>query len=166
MTEAGTFRLAMKVGLAAGPLLQTVMGDPTVRLGHVLLGPALERAAAAEHHARGAPRSSWTTGCATTCTDAEVVERDGGWLVVRGLRRRSRRRCRTAGRSPLDDEATGRLAPFLHPAIAERLRSGRRELVNEHRQVTAVFVGLPRCGNRRPRLRWRLSSAPWPPRSG
>ena len=37
------------------------------------------------------------------------------------------------------------MAPFLHPAIAERLRSGRRELVNEHRKVTAVFVGLPRC---------------------
>ena len=42
----------------------------------------------------------------------------------------------------LDQDEIARLAPFLHPAIAERLRSGRRELVNELRTVTAVFVGL------------------------
>ncbi len=142
-TEAGSFRLAMKVGLGAGPLLQTVMGDPAVRLGYVLAGPALDRAAAAEHHARGA-EVVVHDGLRDDLDDADVVERDGGWLLVRGL-------CdapvavSTAGRVPLGDAATGRLARFLHPAIADRLRSGRRELVNEHRKVTAAFVGLPRA---------------------
>ncbi len=141
ITRAGTFRLAMKVGLAGGSLLRTLMGDPTVRLGHVLLGPALERAAAAERHARGGD-VVLDDGLRGHCTDAEVTARDARWWVVRRLRRRPSP-VRTARRSTLDEEAAGRLSPFIHPAIAERLRAGRRELVNEHRQVTAVFVGLP-----------------------
>jgi predicted ATPase/class 3 adenylate cyclase len=44
---------------------------------------------------------------------------------------------------PVDEGTARRLAPFLHPAIADRLRSGRRDFVNEHRKVTVAFVGLP-----------------------
>jgi hypothetical protein len=33
-TRAGTFELAMKAGLGAGPLLVTIMGDPAIRLGY------------------------------------------------------------------------------------------------------------------------------------
>lgn len=141
VTQAGPFRLAMKVGLAAGPLLQTVMGDPAVRLGYVLVGPPLERAAAAEHHARG-DEVVVDDGLLEHGFGAEVVERDGRWWLVRGLRRRASP-VRPAAPTTLDEDAARRLAPFLHPAIAERLRSGRRELVNEHRRVTAAFVGLP-----------------------
>ena len=141
VTRAGPFRLAMKVGLAAGPLLQTVMGDPAVRLGYVLLGPALERAAAAEHHARG-DEVVVDDGLLEHGLGAEVVERDGRWWLVCGLRRRASP-VRPAAPATLDEDTARRLAPFLHPAIAERLRSGRRELVNEHRKVTAAFVGLP-----------------------
>jgi class 3 adenylate cyclase len=43
----------------------------------------------------------------------------------------------------MDDGVANRLVLFLHPAIAQRLRSGRRELVNEHRKVTVAFLGLP-----------------------
>ena len=140
-TRAGPFHLTMKVGLAAGPLLQTVMGDPAVRVGPVLLGPALQRAVAAEHHARGNE----------VIAADELVE--PGRTRARGARRarvagagrapsRSRR-CHRPRRRPSTSGESARLAPFLHPAIAERLRSGRRELVNELRTVTAVFVGLP-----------------------
>jgi class 3 adenylate cyclase/tetratricopeptide (TPR) repeat protein len=141
VTRAGHFRLAMKVGLAAGPLLQTVMGNPAVRLGYLLVGPAVERAAAAEHHARG-DEVVVDDGLLAHDLGAEVVERDGRWWLVRGLRKRASPARQTAP-AALDEGAARRLAPFLHPAIAERLQSGRQELVNEHRKVTAVFVGLP-----------------------
>jgi predicted ATPase/class 3 adenylate cyclase len=139
----GPFRLAMKVGLAAGPLLQTVMGDPDVRLGYVLAGPALDRAQAAEHHAREA-EVVVHDGLRDDLDGADVADRDGRWLLVRGLGDAAAAG-RPGGRAPLDGAATGRLAPFLHPAVADRLSSGRRELVNEHREVTAAFVGLPRA---------------------
>jgi class 3 adenylate cyclase/tetratricopeptide (TPR) repeat protein len=140
-TRAGRFRVAMKVGLAAGPLLQTVMGDPAVRLGYVLVGPALERAGAAQHHARG-DEVVVDDELLGHGFGAEVVEREGRWWLVRSLRRRASP-ARPATPATVDEGTASRLAPFLHPAIAERLRSGRRELVNEHRKVTAAFVGLP-----------------------
>ena len=140
-TRAGPFHLTMKVGLAAGPLLQTVMGDPAVRVGPVLLGPALQRAVAAEHRARGNEVIAADELVEPGPGD-ELVERDRrGWLV-RGVRRRVAP-VPPAAPPSLDEDESARLAPFLHPAIAERLRSGRRELVNELRTVTALFVGLP-----------------------
>src|SRR4051794_8250241 len=136
-TRAGTFHLTMKVGLAAGPLLQTVMGDPAVRVGPVILGPALHRAVGAEHRARG----NEVIAADELVEPCDVlVERDRrGWLV-RGVRHPVGPVPPAAPPSLADGRSAG-LAPFLHPAIAERLRSGRRELVNELRTVTALFVG-------------------------
>ena len=141
VTRAGSFELAMKAGLAAGPLLITIMGDPAIRLGPVLAGPALDRAAQAERHAR---RGEVVVDheLVRGGLDAEVLERRGRWSVVGGVRGE----VQPAPPAPHDalDEATARrLAPFLHPAIAERLRSGRRDFVNEHRKVTVAFVGAP-----------------------
>jgi class 3 adenylate cyclase/tetratricopeptide (TPR) repeat protein len=140
-TRAGTFDLAMKAGLGAGPLLVSIMGDPAIRLGYVLAGPALDRAARAEQHAR---RGEVVVDhrLLQGGLDAEVLERRGPWSVVRRLHGS----VSPVGPAPVDsvDEDTARrLAPFLHPAIAERLRSGRREFVNEHRKVTVAFVGVP-----------------------
>ena len=122
-TRAGSFRLTMKVGLAAGPLLQTIMGDPAIRVGPVLLGPALQRAVAAEHHARGteivAADGLFEPG------SEELVERDEHWWLVRASRQRASPVHRPL-QSSLDEGESTRLAPFLHPTIAERLWSGRR----------------------------------------
>jgi class 3 adenylate cyclase/predicted ATPase len=141
VTQAGTFRLAMKAGLAAGPLLVTIMGDPAIRLGYVLAGPALDRAAGAEHQARP---GEVVLHHALLDGDlgAQVLERRDRWEVVTGLRGRIPP-VRTVPLNPLDESMARRLAPFLHPAIAERLRSGRRDFVNEHRKVTVAFVGVP-----------------------
>jgi class 3 adenylate cyclase/tetratricopeptide (TPR) repeat protein len=140
-TSAGTFGLAMKVGIAAGPLLLTIMGDPAIRLVHVLAGQALDLAAAAERHAC----SGETVVDGTLLDDGlgiEVVERRDRWCVVGGLDRHV-----TQARQPpveaIDEDMIGQVIPFLHHVIADRLRSGRRELVNEHRKVTVAFVGLP-----------------------
>src|SRR6266540_89692 len=113
-TRAGTFPLAMRAGLGAGRVLAAVVGDPAIRLEHVLAGEAVDRAVAAE---RGAPA-----------------------LVTR-LSGRPRR---TASRQPpIAASAEGGLAAFLHPAIAERIRSGHGGLVDEHPTVTIAFIGFP-----------------------
>jgi predicted ATPase/class 3 adenylate cyclase len=143
-TRAGTFGLAMKAGLAAGPLLHAIVGEPAVRLESVLAGKALDLAAAAEHHAA----SGEVVVDGKLLEDGlgiEVAERRGRWCVVGGLRRRASPVRSTPGED-VDDGVARRLVPFLHPVIAERLRSGRRDLVNEHRKVTVAFLGLPASG--------------------
>jgi class 3 adenylate cyclase/tetratricopeptide (TPR) repeat protein len=147
-TRAGSFGLAMKVGVGAGPLLLGIVGDPAIRLGYLLAGPALDRAAAAEQHARS---GEVVVGDALLDLDlgATVVERRAGWSVVGGLRGRVARR-RPAALQWVDEHTARWLAPFLHPAIAERLRSGQRDLVNEHRKVTVAFVGLPELATEDP----------------
>jgi class 3 adenylate cyclase/tetratricopeptide (TPR) repeat protein len=140
-TRAGTFELAMKAGVGAGPLLVTIMGDPAIRLGYVLAGPALDRAARAEQHAR---RGEVVVDhhLLEDGLSVDVLERRGSWSVI-GRLREPISPVRPAPLASVDEGTARRLAPFLHPAIAERLRSGRREFVNEHRKVTVAFVGVP-----------------------
>jgi predicted ATPase/class 3 adenylate cyclase len=140
-TEAGVFRLAMRAGLAMGPILGTIVGDPAARLEYVVAGRTIDRAAAAEQ-----------------CAEVGQVVVDGGLLqaghgidaVALGgdahLVIRVEPPVGTAPAGPprpVDDATASRLVPFLHPVIAERLHAGRRGLVNEHRKVTVAFVGLP-----------------------
>ena len=123
-TPDGPHTLTVRVGLAGGPLLMMVVGDPRIRLQHLVAGPALDRAIGALHEAAR------------------------GEIVVDPAVRAA------AGRAGADDpphaapappvaELERLLTPFLHPAIRDRLRSGRHELVNEHRKVTTAFVRLP-----------------------
>ena len=139
-TEAGIFRLAMRAGLAMGPVLGTIVGDPAIRLEYVVAGPAVDRAAAAERCA--AIGQVVADGRMLLANGIDAVElRDDAYLVrsvekpVEALPARRE--------DALDDATASRLGPFLHPAIAERLRAGRRGLVNEHRKVTVAFVGFP-----------------------
>ncbi|MEV6302533.1 tetratricopeptide repeat protein [Actinoplanes sp. NPDC051861] len=122
-TPVGRRSLAIRVGLAAGPVSVMVLGDPAIRLQHLVAGPALDRAVVALHRAKrdeiivddelqavagsDVPESATETGPAPQIADEEL------------------------------------LTPFLHPAIRARLRSGRHDLVNEHRKVTTAFVRLP-----------------------
>ena len=137
-TRAGRFGLAMRAGLAAGPVLPTIMGDPAIRLEYVLAGQALDRAAAAERHAAEG-EVVVDGGLVEDDLGVRVVDRRGDCHLVGDLTRRVPPRPLQA----VDGVPTARLVPFLHPDIAERLRAGRRGLVNEHRKVTVAFVGLP-----------------------
>src|SRR6266536_2143529 len=120
-TRAGTFPLAM-------------------RLEHVLAGEAVDRAVAAERRAASGQ----------VVADATLLDRDHG-IEVAGepgapalVTRLSGRPRRTASRQPpIAASAEGGLAAFLHPAIAERIRSGHGGLVDEHRTVTMAFIGFP-----------------------
>ncbi|BCY10885.1 tetratricopeptide repeat protein [Actinoplanes sp. L3-i22] len=121
-TPNGQRSLAIRVGLASGPLHLMVLGDPAIRLQHLVAGPALDRAVAALHRAE---RDE-------IVVDADLLEQaapDAPPLPV-------------VQEEPIAD-LEELLTPFLHPAIRARLRSGRNELVNEHRKVTTAFVRLP-----------------------
>ncbi|MEV4343001.1 tetratricopeptide repeat protein [Actinoplanes sp. NPDC049596] len=123
-TPDGHRSLTIRVGLGGGPLLMMLVGDPAIRLQHLIVGPGLDSAIDALHRAE----------------QGEIV-------VDEALRE--------AATAPGADQDTPRgpekspellerlLTPFLHPAIRQRLRSGRHELVNEHRKVTTAFVRLP-----------------------
>jgi len=150
-TRAGRFGLAMRAGLAAGPVLPTIMGDPAIRLEYVLAGQALDRAAAAERHAAKG-EVVVDGGLVEEGLGVRVVGRRGDCHLVGGLTRRVPPRPLPA----VDGVPTARLVPFLHPDIAERLRAGRRGLVNEHRKVTVAFVGLPDLADHDPAAVARL----------
>jgi len=123
-TPEGSRSLTIRVGLAAGPLLLMLLGDSATRLQHLIAGPALTGAIDALHRA------------------------DRGEIVIDAALRGAAGPLDTvdspyAPPAPVTAELERLLEPFLHPAIRTRLRSGRHELVNEHRKVTTAFVRLP-----------------------
>jgi class 3 adenylate cyclase/tetratricopeptide (TPR) repeat protein len=134
-TLAGTGSLTMRMGLAGGPVQLMLLGDPAIRLQHLVAGPALNRAVDALHRAQQGeivvdPALRDVAGVAA----ADSAGIDIGAVAYREP-------VRIAAASPIDPERL--LTPFLHPEIRKRLRSGRQEFVNEHRKVTTAFVQLP-----------------------
>ncbi len=139
-TRAGTFTLAMRAGVGAGRVLLAVVGDQEVRLEHLVAGEAVGRAADAVRHA--GPGEVAVDGALARAIAVEARERRGTAVVASRLARRPRRppsRPPAGVAGPTDE----RLAAFLHPAIAERIRRGQSRLVNEHRTVTVAFIALP-----------------------
>jgi class 3 adenylate cyclase/tetratricopeptide (TPR) repeat protein len=123
-TPDGPHSLTIRVGLAGGPLLMMLVGDPVIRLQHLVAGPSLERAIGALHRA--------ARGEIVVDEPLRVAAAGGGPDDPP-----------FAAAAPPHADLERLLTPFLHPAIRDRLRSGRHELVNEHRQVTTAFVRLP-----------------------
>ena len=139
-TRAGSFSLAIKIGLANGPVLSAIVGDPALRLQSVLAGSALDRAAEAEHHARTGEVLLHPDLLALLDGLTIRAER-GGFMVAEAL----------ATRPPLSPlpalpalpaALLPTLAAFVHPAIARRLAGDQVGFMNEHRAVTTLFVGF------------------------
>ena len=149
MTLAGSFSLAMRVGLGAGRALVAVVGDPATRLEHVLAGEAVDRALAAE---RCAARSQVVVDATLLAGGhgIELARGRGGPAVVTRLSTRPRRAAPRPPAAAVAAAAAERLPAFLHPAIAERIRRGQVGLVNEHRTVTMAFIGFPDLVSDRP----------------
>lgn len=141
-TPSGNRRLAMRVGLAGGSVQAMLLGDPEIRLQHLVAGPALDHAIDALHHARR--NEIVVDGTLRDAVGLGRGEDRDGWYVVAdlpaGATVSSERVPDTAAEI---DDPERMLTPFLHPEIRARLRSGRREFVNEHRKVTTAFVRLP-----------------------
>src|SRR5262245_30329260 len=139
-TSVGTFGLAMKAGLALGPLFCTTVGDPAIRLEYIIAGRVLDLCADAEHHA--------TKGEVVVHQElleaagpAEVVEARGDFSCLAHLNHY----VQPAPLPPLDHLppiAIQTIARYIHPSIAERLRAGQSGFINEHRKVTVLFISF------------------------
>jgi class 3 adenylate cyclase/tetratricopeptide (TPR) repeat protein len=137
-TSAGTFGLAMKAGLAVGPLLTLLAGDPAVRLEHIAAGSVLDRCADAEHHA--APGQVIAHRDVLSLA-GEALLTDDAFIRIERLRPHPHPLALPPpGNLSQVAEATG--WAFIHPSIGERLRRGQESFINEHRRVTVLFVGF------------------------
>ncbi|MCO8274954.1 tetratricopeptide repeat protein [Actinoplanes sp. TRM 88003] len=123
-TPDGARSLTIRVGMAAGPLLLMLLGDPATRLQHLIAGPALAKAIDALHRAE---RGEIVVEPTLLQIAGPLATPDAPY----------------APPAPPTAELERLIEPFLHPAIRTRLRFGRHELVNEHRKVTTAFVRLP-----------------------
>jgi class 3 adenylate cyclase/predicted ATPase len=140
-TSQGTFGLAMKVGLALGPVLCTTVGDPCIRLEYLIAGEVLDRCADAEHHASKGEVVAHDD-LLPMIPDVEIVERREGFTCISGKAGE-----RASVPLPIWDArdliaAQATLAAYLHPVIAQRLRLGQSSFINEHRKVTVLFISF------------------------
>ncbi len=139
------FTLRMRVGLAAGDLLCTVVGDPETRLESIVAGGVLDLAAEAEAaaapgevvihralmaelgHVRVEPRDSSITAATyfAVLRSAEIPDP----APLDPL-------------PPLPEAAVRRIAAFLPPTIARRLGDGEASFVGEHRGVAVLFIAF------------------------
>ncbi len=142
LPSGGAVTLSMKVAVAVGPARRFVVGDPSVQLIDVLAGALMDVVAEAEHVA----------GPGEVVLDVSVLDRLGGRVVC------SERRTTGAGRAvglladlldpPALPEAAERVPPlpddvvrpWLLPAVSERLRTGRGELLAELRNAVPLFL--------------------------
>jgi class 3 adenylate cyclase len=135
--------LAVKAGLARGPLLARIVGDAGKRLVSVVTGEPLRAAVGAEKLAQ--------TG--ETIVAPDLVFEDilagrsaaGGHCALASVARAAGGRPH-ARQSPDLPDAAAHAVRFLPPPIAARLRAGHVGLLGEHREATALFAYAPGFG--------------------
>src|SRR4051812_408718 len=136
---AGTFGRAMKIGIARGSLLNMTAGDAD-RLEYILAGGPLDRCADAEHHAGKGEIVVDDQLLGDLGALSSVEQRDGFSCIGRLLR--------PAGRVParplpkISAAAAAVYTRYIHPAIAQRIAAGQAGFINEHRQVSVLFVNF------------------------
>ncbi|MFV9503840.1 MAG: adenylate/guanylate cyclase domain-containing protein [Oscillochloridaceae bacterium umkhey_bin13] len=139
-TQAGRFQLAIKIGLAVGSVLTTVVGEPQQRLFTALAGAPVVQAASAERHAHSG-EVVITPTLAARLPEVQIAKLRGSLHVVAGLATRPAL-APLPPLPPTSAQLEADLAVFLHPAIAGRVNGERAGLINEHRNVTALFIEL------------------------
>ncbi len=140
-TRAGQFSLEIKIGLALGPVLSTVVGDPEVRLQSVIAGLPLEQAAEAEHVANVGDVVVHRDLIALVPNLTTSADMRGDYRLVSALDGLPT----YAPLPPLPavpESLLSILTAFVHPLLAHRLLDGQMGFVNEHRSVTVLFVGF------------------------
>jgi class 3 adenylate cyclase/tetratricopeptide (TPR) repeat protein len=139
-TRAGTFDLRCKVGLAVGDVLSAVVSAPNGRLEWILAGEAIDASARAEHHARpGEVVCDW--GLRARCEGIVVARERGGVTVIERIDPSPE----PAPYPPLPTiplDAVELVRRFVDRSVADRIGSGQRRFVNEHRRLAVVFAGF------------------------
>jgi len=139
-TAVGTFRLTMRVGVAAGVVELRVVGDPTVGLEALVLGWPLHAASQAQRVAKPGQVVAHPSAAAEA-----VGHEQGDMLVVESAVHRIHLSplALITWDSATDPDALARLmARFLPSALAERILLGQGAFAADLRRVTSVFVGL------------------------
>jgi class 3 adenylate cyclase/tetratricopeptide (TPR) repeat protein len=144
VTPSGaSIRLAMKVAVAVGPARRFLVGDPEIQLIEVLAGRLIDDLAQAEEHAeRGEvvvdPAARASLGHRVEIAAEREVEAAGRTIAVVGrLAVEVEEVPPPAEADVLDDE---QVRPWILPAVYERLRAGRGELLAELRPAFPLFV--------------------------
>ncbi|MGH2522430.1 MAG: response regulator [Anaerolineales bacterium] len=140
-TPAGaSIALAIKVAVAAGPVRRFLVGDPRLLQVDVLAGHTLDELAAAEHQAqRGEVVVSAVIAAGLGDRLAVSEWRNGErFAVVRAL-------AGNVAASPWSDLAPEAISeeqarPCLLPAVFEKVRSGKSDLLSELRPAAALFL--------------------------
>ncbi len=138
-TRGGVFKLQMKIGLSAGPVLFLSVGNPQIGLEYVLAGRPLDRMAEAEHHA-----TATEVLLDGECQQLGIVvgEEREGFLVVKGL---------TQSVMKVAEKETNllptllvleQLVPYLPPTVYAQIVEGQRQFVGGHRRVVSLFVNF------------------------
>lgn len=139
-TSAGGFTLAMKAGLAMGPVLCSTVGDPAVRLEYLIAGQLLDLCADAEHHA-DKEEVVIHNDLLAQAGQIEIVEARDDFSCIARLKRRARP-APLPDLGPLPPSVIDILSAYLHPSLAQRLQANQSSFINEHRKVTVLFVSF------------------------
>ncbi len=138
-TDVGRWPLTLKIGLAAGGVLHTTVGDPSARTVSVVAGEVLLRCTEAERTAEAGEVIIHRPSLLAT----GLLLADAGTSFVRVLAQTERAApSRPAPSVTLTPSVIDLMAAYLHPAIAGRLREGQTTLINERRNVTVMFVSF------------------------
>ncbi|MBN2145765.1 MAG: tetratricopeptide repeat protein [Anaerolineales bacterium] len=142
-TMAGDFELRMKLGLAYGEVLQMVVGNAT-RQEFIFAGEPLDASAQAEHHASpGEIVLSPSIQAALPAGRVECTALGDGFARLEALRGEVPARPNPPMPPPVSAPAAIQaLRPFLPPQAFEKILLGAAGFVNEHRQVSVLFVNF------------------------
>ncbi|HYF65279.1 MAG TPA: adenylate/guanylate cyclase domain-containing protein, partial [Herpetosiphonaceae bacterium] len=140
-TAVGPWSLTLKIGLAAGSVLYTTVGDPAVRTVAIVGGAVLDQCSAAQSMAEAGeiivhrPSLPDLEGL----IDADPADDRFGRL----LRQPSEVAFEpVAALDLLPEQTIETMAAYLHPSIAGRLREGQATFINERRPVTVLFINF------------------------
>jgi class 3 adenylate cyclase/tetratricopeptide (TPR) repeat protein len=138
-TSAGPGALHVKIGMAAGEVLTTVVGDEA-HLLTVVAGRPVDHSAEAEHHARPGDLIAHESLVGQAIGVGFGASHDG-FCTVEGIGVREP----AAAPDPpglLSDDVEAVLSRFAQPAIAGRIKRGAEGLIEEHRRITSVFAAF------------------------
>lgn len=141
--DGSLVQLQIKVAVAVGPARRFVVGDPEIQLMDVLAGSIVDELAATERAARKGEVLLARSALESLGERVELVEHraeEETGRVVGVLARLAVPVPETDGAEPERELPEEQVRPWILPAVYERLRTGRGELLAELRPAIPVFV--------------------------